>query len=567
MACMIIKAALAAHGQGIRFETNTTWAEVLAKAKAEHKYIFVDCYATWCGPCKQMDQNIYPLKEVGDIYNKQFVCVKLQTDTTKNDNEEIRSWYATARAISRTYGINSLPAFLFFDPDGKPEHKVSGTLDVKGFIQLAANAQNPEKQYYHILHDFKPGKLDTVEEKGLIAAFRFSDKVLAGKMAADYLNRIPKSQIGSDNSKNIMNAFKDDPQVLRVALTYINSFGKNSFLKGENARFIEDLSEKQPEVQQISINYIIGLKDSEWFIPENVAFISWFMKYPKVAEIAKGFILRLPEDELSKPDLKPIIKGMMWDPKIQEITWNFINKQPENKLYTKDIISFIGMLTGKPSDPGFNFFFKNADKIDRAMDDRGYAQQKLENILIAAEEEPALKAGQASGDQFDFEQLKKDITQKYNAYYANRVDLQAKMDWYSYLIFKKKQEKNWPQLIRSCIDRVENIRMDTVPGWTKAVNTFCYSYFFTHCNNRDQLDTAVRWMKNVVRINPTMYDYMDTYAMILYKIGKKETALDLESKAKELAIAQGHNGTSEFFQRTIDRMRNNEPIWTEKEYQ
>jgi thiol:disulfide interchange protein len=44
--------------KGIRFEHGLSWAQVKEKAKAENKYIFMDCYATWCGPCKAMDKNV-----------------------------------------------------------------------------------------------------------------------------------------------------------------------------------------------------------------------------------------------------------------------------------------------------------------------------------------------------------------------------------------------------------------------------------------------------------------------------------------------------------------------------
>jgi thiol:disulfide interchange protein len=44
--------------KGINFENNLSWEQVKEKAKAENKYIFVDCYATWCGPCKAMDKEV-----------------------------------------------------------------------------------------------------------------------------------------------------------------------------------------------------------------------------------------------------------------------------------------------------------------------------------------------------------------------------------------------------------------------------------------------------------------------------------------------------------------------------
>src|ERR1700744_5232469 len=73
------------HG-GIHFETGKTWDQVLAKAKSEKKYIFVDCYATWCGPCKMMDRDIYPKDSVGNYMNSRYVSVKVQMDKTTMDD-------------------------------------------------------------------------------------------------------------------------------------------------------------------------------------------------------------------------------------------------------------------------------------------------------------------------------------------------------------------------------------------------------------------------------------------------------------------------------------------------
>src|ERR1700743_1441079 len=57
-----------AQEKGIHFEPVTErWGEVLKKAKAEHKDIFVDCYATWCAPCKAMDHDIYTNEKVGEF--------------------------------------------------------------------------------------------------------------------------------------------------------------------------------------------------------------------------------------------------------------------------------------------------------------------------------------------------------------------------------------------------------------------------------------------------------------------------------------------------------------------
>ncbi len=169
---------------GLRFESGLSWEEIQAKAKAENKMIFIDCYATWCGPCKAMDETVYPLMEVGNAYNEGYISVKLQMDKTERDNDTIKSWYKTVSQFESNYTINAYPTFLFFDSSGKLLHKVVGRKSSAYFIQLAADAQNPEKQYYNVLKNFRPGKLETAELKGLARLFLNSDTVLSWKIGS-----------------------------------------------------------------------------------------------------------------------------------------------------------------------------------------------------------------------------------------------------------------------------------------------------------------------------------------------------------------------------------------------
>lgn len=65
--------------------------------KQAHKPIILDIYATWCGPCQQMNPTLEELeKELGDVYT----FAKLNVDE--------------AREISiKEYGVTSVPTFVF----------------------------------------------------------------------------------------------------------------------------------------------------------------------------------------------------------------------------------------------------------------------------------------------------------------------------------------------------------------------------------------------------------------------------------------------------------------------
>ena len=149
-----------AQEKGMHFEHNTSWEKVLAKAKAENKYIFVDAFTTWCGPCKMMSKNIFPLEDVGTFYNANFINLKIQLDTTKDDNDEVKSWFAAGKEIATKYNVRAFPTYLMFSPNGEIVHRAVGSSDAAKFIAKGQDAINPDKQYYTQKRLYEAGKKD-----------------------------------------------------------------------------------------------------------------------------------------------------------------------------------------------------------------------------------------------------------------------------------------------------------------------------------------------------------------------------------------------------------------------
>lgn len=108
---------------GIQFH-NGTWEEALQLAKKENKLIFLDIYATWCGPCKKLKANTFSNSEVGTFYNQYFVNVAF-------DGEQ-----GEGKMLMQKYALRSFPSLLFIDGNGKVVGQTAGYHSSNQFIEL-----------------------------------------------------------------------------------------------------------------------------------------------------------------------------------------------------------------------------------------------------------------------------------------------------------------------------------------------------------------------------------------------------------------------------------------------
>src|SRR5438105_903166 len=81
--------------KGIKFTEGISWEQVKAKAKAESKYIFIDAYATWCGPCMKMDKkgekkykNLYELANYAKSIREDMIAKQLAYDYIETVNKK-----------------------------------------------------------------------------------------------------------------------------------------------------------------------------------------------------------------------------------------------------------------------------------------------------------------------------------------------------------------------------------------------------------------------------------------------------------------------------------------------
>lgn len=142
---------------GMSFEHLPSWQDVLTKAKKENKMIFLDCYTTWCGPCKMMSSQVFTQKEVGDFYNANFINTKVQLDTTDADNEYVKGWYKDGQELARKYSVRAYPTYLVFNSNGDIIHRFVGSMSGNAFIEAGKKILNPDNQYYTQVRKYDAG--------------------------------------------------------------------------------------------------------------------------------------------------------------------------------------------------------------------------------------------------------------------------------------------------------------------------------------------------------------------------------------------------------------------------
>ncbi len=148
------------QAQGISFETGN-WKEAVAKAKSSGKLIYMDIYTTWCGPCKIMATTIFPDKQAGDHYNKDFINVKI--DAEKGEGI----------ALVKKYKVEGYPTNLYINPvTEEVVYRVMGSCDLKEFLNRGTIAQEEfkdPKTWDFYLTDFKKGNRSEESLKAALA--------------------------------------------------------------------------------------------------------------------------------------------------------------------------------------------------------------------------------------------------------------------------------------------------------------------------------------------------------------------------------------------------------------
>jgi len=229
------------------------------KASDQQLMLFVDVYATWCGPCKLMDQEVYTDPAVAKYMNENFVSVRLDGES---DYGRI---YAAAQELQ------GYPSMFIFSRNGEPVSRVVGFTPAEELISSLTGTVEGYKEIQVYQTKYQRGTLDDGEFVAYIAAVReMGNQKEAERLSNEYMERVMGEKL-SDNDIRVVAyhmdledswwpEFSSDPERLRKIL------GDDYMLAMEkiyNASLVKAVDEDKIELVSKMANELAPLVETE----------------------------------------------------------------------------------------------------------------------------------------------------------------------------------------------------------------------------------------------------------------------------------------------------------------
>jgi hypothetical protein len=166
------------------------------------------------------------------------------------------------------------------------------------------------------------------------------------------------------------------------------------------------------------------------------------------------------------------------------------------------------------------------------------------------------KVREAITDAPDWGAITDAVAKKHTRDRAEKLVLEAKISWYS-------SRKDFPNLIECHVMQIDRygLKLGGNDWW---INNMIYDPIFMHSDDRTVLGKALGWQEAFLARHPGAADAIDTYANLLYKLGRKEEAIAAEERAARIVAADAAKTgrqPDKTYEETLAKMRQGLPTW------
>jgi thioredoxin-related protein len=194
---------------GIKFD-HESWTDITKKAKKAKKLIFIDCYTSWCGPCKMLSKQIFPLKNVGDYFNANFINYK--SDMENGEGVDLKN----------KFHVGAFPTLLWVDHKGNVIHRVVGFLQAEKLLAEAKIAVEGGSGGLDLEKKYKKNKKNPDVVKEYLNALIKNYDSRSKEVALHYLTIIPQEQYLEDENWAIISRQVSNPFLSVIEYVYTN---------------------------------------------------------------------------------------------------------------------------------------------------------------------------------------------------------------------------------------------------------------------------------------------------------------------------------------------------------
>lgn len=121
-------------------------------------------------------------------------------------------------------------------------------------------------------------------------------------------------------------------------------------------------------------------------------------------------------------------------------------------------------------------------------------------------------------------------------------------------IASSRKQKDWKRYTRFLVEKTEKYGYAGTFGPSYELNAIAWEIFL-HSKSRKELNKALDWSKASLDDKNQLNRGMDTYANLLYKLGRKKEAIEFEQKALDLEPNDRET------QATLAKMKKGEKTW------
>lgn len=99
-----------------------SYDEGMSLGKSQHKKIFINFFAEWCGYCVKMDKSTFVDPEIVSYLNKNFIAIKVDSDRQS--------------AVASRYKVRGLPSSWFVSDNGEQIGNYPGYIPADNLLPI-----------------------------------------------------------------------------------------------------------------------------------------------------------------------------------------------------------------------------------------------------------------------------------------------------------------------------------------------------------------------------------------------------------------------------------------------